>query len=182
MTVKIGGKELKKAAEPAKPKAKAKSRNPTRRGYSARVYQRLFQFIGEGDTLAQACARPGMPSTWTARRRLQTDELLKTQYDQVLSIKFHALVDELPELPNKALEGIAKVSAADRLTAAKQRADNIKWVAQRILDEYKGEGEGGNVVFNVTGAAEIPAVSQPDSPQSIAEPPPLKIVQGGNSA
>ena len=78
MTVKIGGKELKKAAEPAKPKAKAKSRNPTRRGYSARVYQRLFQFIGEGDTLAQACARPGMPSTWTARRRLQTDELLKT--------------------------------------------------------------------------------------------------------
>ena len=100
----------------------------------------------------------------------------------MLSIKFHALVDELPELPNKALEGIAKVSAADRLTAAKQRADNIKWVAQRILDEYKGEGEGGNVVFNVTGAAEIPAVSQPDSPQSIAEPPPLKIVQGGNSA
>jgi hypothetical protein len=180
MAVKIIGKQQpQKAAEPANaaPKAK-KHRIPTKRGYSVKVYQRLFQFIGEGDTLAQACARPGMPSVWTARRRLQTDELLKTQYDQVLSIKFHALVDELP---NKALEGIAKVSAADRLTAAKQRADNIKWVAQRILDEYKGDGEGGNVVFNVTGAAEIPAVSQPDVPQ-VAEAAPLKIVKGGNSA
>jgi hypothetical protein len=120
MAVKIGNKVLgaKEPAKAEKPKAKdlqrdGRRRSPTRRGYPAKTYARLIQYIGEGDTLAEACARPSMPTPWTVRRRLQTDEVFKDQYDKALAIKFHALTDELPYLAEQALAASQKVTAVD---------------------------------------------------------------------
>jgi hypothetical protein len=179
MAVKILGKQEK--AEPAKAeKPKAKRRNPTRRGYPAKTYTRLLQYIAEGETVTQACAHEGMPTRWTVNRRTETDEVFRDAYNAALDTSIRNLTEDLPNLAQRALEGQVKVSTADRIAAAKLQSDNIKWLAAKRLDQYKGDGEGGNVVFNVTGAAEIPAVDQPA--QSIAAPPPLKIVKGGGDA
>ncbi|MFM0603665.1 hypothetical protein PQR05_03935 [Paraburkholderia sediminicola] len=183
--MKVGDKVLTtkpQKVEPAKvekAKPKARKRNPTKRGYAAKTFERLFQAIANGATLAEACAVPGMPTVWTARRRFQTDDLLNDQYLKALRIKIHALTDDLPDLADKALEGKGEPTRAEKLQAAKLKSDNVKWLAQRLLNEYAGDGEGGNVVLNITNAPDIPAVSQPAS----SPPTPLfKIVNGGGSS
>jgi len=189
VAVKIFGKEQQKT-EPVKvekAKPKAKRRNPTKRGYAVKTFERLFQTIANGATLAEACAAPGMPTVWTVRRRLQSDDLLNDQYKKALFIKYHDLTDELPHLADKALEGKGEPTRAEKLQAAKLKSDNVKWLAQRLLNEYAGDGEGGSVVLHVTNAPDIPAVNQPTpasasaSVQSIAAPAPLKIINGGSS-
>lgn len=160
-------------------KAKKTRKRITNKAYPLAVYEKLFQYVANGETLADACTRPGMPSAWTVRRRLAVDDVLNDQYLQACRIKYHGLVDTLAALPDKALEGVAKVSAADRISAAKLKSDNLKWIAQRILPEYAGDGEGGNVVLNITGAPDIPAVSQPAAPAQVT--PLLKVVNGAKS-
>ncbi|CAE6944034.1 hypothetical protein R75471_05519 [Paraburkholderia domus] len=186
MVVKVAGKALgvePKKAEPessvSTPAKKKRKTSPTRRGYSPRVYARLFEYIAQGDTLAQACAHPGMPARQTARRRFAADELLNDQFLKAQRIKFLDMVESTPDLPMQALEGQQKVTVADRLNASKQRADSIRWIASKILSEFAGDGEGGNVVLNITNAPDIPAVSQPAS----SPPTPLfKIVNGSGSS
>lgn len=175
-----------KADAPAK--AKKTRRRITNRGYSIATYEKLFQYIANGETLTDACKRPGMPSPWTARRRLQTDDLLADQYKKALAIKIHALTDDLPDLADKALEGAGEPTRAEKLQAAKLKSDNVKWLAQRLLNEYAGEDGAGTVVLNITGAADIPPVSQPASMPAQLAGPMLKIVnspkavEGGDDA
>ncbi|MFM0272388.1 hypothetical protein PQQ59_17500 [Paraburkholderia aspalathi] len=178
MAVKIGGKVLgaKPEApknEPAKAKKSPRGKRITNKAYPLAVYEKLFQYVANGETLADACKRPGMPSAWTVRRRLAVDDILADQYRKAEGIKYRAMVEDLPYAGQRALEGQEKVSNADRLAAAKLDSDNKKWIAQRILSEYAGEGGGGNVVLHITGAADIPPVSQPASTPAV---PLLKIV------
>lgn len=177
MAVKIGGKVLGAKPEPAKAPPK-KKRNPTKRGYPAKVYARLLQCIAEGETLTQACAHGGMPSRWTVNRRTETDEVFRDAYNAAFDTSVRNMTEDLPHLAGRALDGQQKISTADRIAAAKLQSDNVKWLASKRLDQYKGDGEGGNVVFNVTGAAALPAVNQPEAPELPATTP-LKLV-GGN--
>ncbi|CAE6876081.1 hypothetical protein R69608_01411 [Paraburkholderia nemoris] len=161
-------------------KATRTRRRITNRGYKPEVFEKIFQLVAMGETLAEACRRPGMPNTTTVQRRMQVDDLLRDQYNKAVAIKFHGLVDELPDLPNKAIEGLPKVSAADRLTAAKQRADNIKWIASKVISEFAGDSEaGGHVVLNILNSPDA-QVAEPGAlaPAVPAQPggPKLKIV------
>ncbi|MGF6905478.1 hypothetical protein, partial [Paraburkholderia sp. GAS348] len=77
MAVKLNGKTL--AAKPPKvepvkvekAKPNAKRRNPTKRGYAAKTFERLFDYVAAGQDLTTACKNPGMPTPWTVRRRME---------------------------------------------------------------------------------------------------------------
>jgi len=185
MAVKIIGKQQpQKAAEPdnAAPKAK-KRKYVTRRAYPARVFEKLFDCVAAGEDLTSACKRPGMPTVWTVRRRLAVDDVLNDRYMAAQKIRLHGHVDELLRLPDEALEGITKVSAADRLTAAKQKADSIKWIASKLLTEFQGlEDGGGSVTLNILNAPDAPpAAGAPATPYTPPGQPVLKIVGGPQS-
>jgi len=194
MSVKIGGKELKpqaqkvepaktatapaKAAKPVKAK---KRRYVTRRAYPAKVFERLFQYIADGEDLSGACRNhQGMPTPSTVRRRLAVDDQLADQFKQANQIRLHGVADQLIRLPDEALEGVQKVSAADRIAAAKLKSDNIKWVASRMLSEYAGaEGEGQAVTLHIHGAPDAaPSAGTTPTPYTPAGTPVLKIVGG----
>ena len=106
------------------------------------------------------------------------DDQLADQFKVAQAIRLHGLADTLVSLPDEAIKGYEKVSAADRLTAAKQKADNIKWVLQRGLAEYAGIGEEGQAVtLNIIGAPDAPsAAGTTPMPYTPAGTPVLKIV------
>lgn len=166
-----------KFASKSAPAAKVKKtrKRITNVGYAPEIFDRIFQYVAMGETLAEACKRPGLPNVTTVRRRMQVDDRLFDQYRKAESIKVRAMVEDLPTAGARALQGQQKVSTADRLAAAKLDSDNTKWMAQRLLSEFAGDGEGGNVVLNITGAADVPPVSQP---VSNTPTPLLKIVNG----
>ncbi|NPT36333.1 hypothetical protein [Paraburkholderia xenovorans] len=187
MAVKITGKSAnpkglvhsqtiaQKPETPAPAKTKRSRKKITNLGYAPEVFERIFAYVAAGETLAEACRRPGLPSPHTVRRRMQVDDRLFDQYRKAESIKVRAMVEDLPTAGARALEGQQKVTTADRLAAAKLDSDNTKWMAQRLLSEFAGDGEGGNVVLNITGAADIPPVSPP---ATMPAAPLLKIVNG----
>ncbi|MGX7850921.1 terminase small subunit-like protein [Pseudomonas aeruginosa] len=152
------------AQKPEAPaKAKRSRKKITNKGYSAAVYERLFQHVASGEDLTTACRRPGMPSPWTVRRRLAVDDVLNDQYLQAQKIRLHGLADQLVSLPDDAIAGYEKVTAADRLTASKQKGDNIKWLLQRGLAEYAMAGEEGQAVtLNIINSPDAqPATGAP---------------------
>ncbi|NYH13552.1 terminase small subunit-like protein [Paraburkholderia bryophila] len=186
MAVKIGGKVLgakpepQKAAEAkAKPKKSPRGRRITNRSYPLAVYERLFGYIANGEDLSSACSKhQGMPTPSTVRRRLAVDDQLNDQYLAAQKIRLHGLADQLASLPDEAIKGYEKVSAADRLTASKQKGDNIKWLLQRGLAEYAMAGEEGQAVtLNIIGAPDL-APAAGAAPYVPAGQPVLKIVGG----
>jgi hypothetical protein len=181
VAVKFTNKAAPAKAAPVKEKPKRVQKDgrrfsPTKRGYSVRVFERLFEYVAAGEDLSAACKRPGMPTVWTVRRRLAVDDVLNDRYMAAQKIRLHGHVDELLRLPDEAIAGIAKVSAADRLTAAKQKADSIKWIAQKLLTEFQGlEDGGGSVTLNIVNSPDAPPAAGPYVP---AGQPVLKIVGG----
>lgn len=159
-------------------KVKKSRKRITNKGYPPEVYTRLFEYVAMGETLAAACKHQGLPSVLTVRRRMQADDKLFDQYRKAENIRVRATVEDLLTAGARALEGQQKVSTSDRLAAAKLDSDNAKWMAQRLLTEFAGDGEGGNVVLNITGAADIPPVAQPASMPAQLIAPLLKIVGG----
>ena len=176
MPVNFTNKPQKAAEAPAK--AKKTRKRITNVGYAPEIFDRIFQYVAMGETLAEACRRPGTPNVTTVRRRMQADDKLFDQYRKAESIKVRAMVEDLPTAGARALEGQQKVTTADRLAAAKLDSDNTKWMAARLLSEFAGDGEGGNVVLNITGAADIPPISQPSGAPAQLIAPLLKIVNG----
>lgn len=188
MAVKIGGKVLgaKPEApqnEPVKPKRSRK--RITNVGYAPEIFERIFQYVAMGETLAEACKRPGLPNVTTVRRRMQVDDKLFDQYRRAESLKVRAMVEDLPTAGARALEGQQKVSTADRLAAAKLDSDNTKWMAQRLLSEFQGlEDGGGTVTLNIIGAPDAPPAPAGTSSKPYVLPgqPVLKIVGAPASA
>ncbi|MGX7001947.1 terminase small subunit-like protein [Caballeronia sp. KNU42] len=183
MAVKIIGKQQGHKPEPKGPvKAKRSRKKITNLGYSADTYARLFEFVAAGEDLSKACRHQGMPHPATVRRRMLVDDQLADQFKTAQAIRLHGLADELVSLPDEAIKGYEKVSAADRLTAAKQKADNIKWVLQRGLAEYAGIGEEGQAVtLNIINSPDV-APAAGAAPYVPAGQPVLKIVGGATKA
>lgn len=162
-------------------KAKKSRKRITNKGYSAAVYTRLFEYVASGEDLTTACRHSGMPTPWTVRRRLAVDDPLADQFKRANQIRLQGVADELLRLPDEALEGKGEPTRAEKLTAAKLKSENIKWVAQRMLAEYAGDGEGGGTVtLNIIGAPDAPPApaGTPGKPYVPPGQPVLKIVGG----
>jgi len=191
VAVKIGGKVLevkqqgqKQTPEPQKEPVKAKQsrgKRITNKAYPIEVYGKLFAHVASGEDLTTACRHQGMPTPWTVRRRLAVDDVLNDQYLQAQKIRLHGLADQLVGLPDEAIKGYEKVSASDRLTAAKIKGDSIKWLLQRGLAEYAMAGEEGQAVtLNIINAPDV-APAAGAVPFVPAGQPVLKIVGGAST-
>ncbi len=171
--------QQKQQAEKAPATAKKSRKRITNVGYPPEVYERLFQYVAMGEKLAQACRRPGMPNAVTVRRRLAVDDKLNDQYVAARKIHLYAMSDEIDDLPDQALAKIAKPTGADLMAWAKQKADNRKWLLQKLLSEFQAlEDGGGSVTLNIVGAPDAPpaqagTLSKPYTPPG---QPVLKIV------
>jgi hypothetical protein len=181
VAVKIIGKQqgqTPESKEPVKAKKSPRGKRITNKAYPVEVYGKLFAYVASGEDLTTACKHQGMPTPWTVRRRLALDDVLNDQYLQAQKIRLHGLADQLVGLPDEALKGYVKVSAADRLTASKQKGDNIKWLLQRGLAEYAMAGEEGQAVtLNIINAPDV-APAAAAVPYVPAGQPILKIVGG----
>lgn len=186
MSVKIGGKPLgvskpQKAAE-APAKVKKSRKRITNVGYAPEVFDRIFQYVAMGEKLAEACRRPGMPNAVTVRRRLAVDDKLNDQYLAARKIHLHALSDEIDSLPDQAIAKIAKPTGTDYMAWSKQKADNRKWLLQKLLTEFQGlEDGGGTVTLNIINAPDV-APAAGAAPFVPAGQPVLKIVGGATQS
>jgi hypothetical protein len=184
--VKLNGKTLgvqQQAAE-APAKVKKSRKRITNKGYPPEVYARLFEYVAAGEDLTTACKHQHMPTPWTVRRRMLVDDQLADQFKTAQAIRLHGLADTLVGLPDEALAGYAKVSPADRLTAAKQKADSIRFLLTKGLADYQGIGEdGGNVTVNLINSpdAAVAAGAAGAAPFVPAGQPVLKIVGGAST-
>lgn len=169
-------------AVPAKKKS-PRGKRITNAAYPRATYEKLFAWVASGEDLTTACKHQGMPTPWTVRRRLAVDDELNDMYLKAQKIRLHGLADSLVRLPDEALEGYTKVSAADRLNAAKQKGDSIKWLLARGLDEYAlaGEDGGQNVTINLINSPDVPVQAGAALPYVPAGQPVLKIVGGAST-
>lgn len=159
-----------------KGKKSPRGKRITNRSYPIEVFEKLFAHVASGEDLTTACKHQGMPTPWTVRRRLAVDDQLNDQYLAAQKIRLHGLADQLVGLPDEALKGYEKVSPADRLTAAKQKADSIRWLLQRGLAEYAMAGEEGQAItLNIINAPDALSAGAP-VPYVPAGQPVLKIV------
>ncbi|WP_109481519.1 hypothetical protein [Paraburkholderia sp. C35] len=185
MAVNFTNKPQQKAVAVTTGKAKASPRGKriTNKAYPQETYDKLFAWVASGEDLTTACKHQGMPTPWTVRRRLAVDDALNDQYLKANRIRLHGLADSLVRLPDEALEGYTKVSPADRLNAAKQKGDSIKFLITKGLAEFAGDGEDNqqNITINLINSpdapAALPGVALPFVP---AGQPVLKIVGGAN--
>ncbi|WP_158935061.1 hypothetical protein [Burkholderia sp. S171] len=183
MPVKIIGKQApqKPQAAEAPPKVKRSRKRITNVGYAPEVFDRIFQYVAAGEKLAEACRRPGMPNAVTVRRRLAVDDKLNDQYLAARKIHLHALADEIDCLPDQAIAKIAKPTGTDYMAWSKQKAENRKWLLQKLLTEFQGlEDGGGTVTLNIIGAPDAPPApaGTPSKPYVPPGQPVLKIVGG----
>jgi hypothetical protein len=164
-------------------KAKKTRKRITNVGYAPEIFERIFQYVAMGEKLAQACRRPGMPNVVTVRRRLAIDEKLNDQYVAARKIHLYELSDEIDSLPDQALAKIAKPTGTDYMAWSKQKADNRKWLLQKLLTEFQGlEDGGGTVTLNISGGpAGGPAGGAPAAPYVPPGQPVLKIVGGAST-
>jgi hypothetical protein len=191
MPVKILNKpEVPAKAAPAKAPTAAdlqkdgRRRNPTKRGYPAKVFAKLLDYVASGQDLTTACKNPGMPTPWTVRRRMEVDDVLADQYKRAQAIRLHGLADQLVRLPDEALEGITNVSAANRLTQTKLKQDAIEFLISKGLAEYRGGdvGEATQITLNIVNSPDAPpAAGTPATPYTPPGTPVLKIVGGADN-
>lgn len=168
--------EQEQEQQPVKAKKSPRGKRITNKSYPLETYAKLFAYVASGEDLTTACKHQGMPTPWTVRRRLAVDDQLNDQYLAAQKIRLHGLADQLVGLPDEALRGFEKVSAADKLTAAKQKADSIKWLLQRGLAEYAMAGEEGQAItLNIINAPDALSAGAP-APYVPAGQPVLKIV------
>ncbi|MDR8399214.1 hypothetical protein NE850_23105 [Paraburkholderia sp. USG1] len=174
------------AQKPEAQKAKKSRKRITNVGYDDSVFERILHFVAAGETVAEACRRPGMPHPVTLRRRLAVDDALADKFRTAEGIKLRGMVEGIQGAGARAIAEAErkgqKVSTADRVAAAKLDTDTVKWAAQKLLQEYQGfEDGGGTVTLNILNAPDALPAGAPAAPYVPAGAPVLKIVGGPKS-
>lgn len=113
------------------------------RGYPANIFQRMLDHICDGDTLAKACNRKGMPSEKTVRKRLQINADMQHRYEVANNIRMDSLLDKTVQIADTALDGCKTISAADRLRHADLKIRTIHAALEKGNPGRYGKGQGG---------------------------------------
>jgi len=163
-------------------KEKKSRKRITNNAYPDSVFERILDYVAAGETLAEACRRRGMPNPVTVRRRLEADEQLHARFHRAGGIKLRGMVEHAQGAGARAIAEAerkgTKVTAADRVAAARLDTDTVKWAAQKLLSEYQAlEDGGGTVTLNIVGAPDAQSVpGAPATPYIPPGKPVLKIV------
>ena len=101
--------------------------------YSQDVADEIAERIIGGESLRVICAEDHMPSTSTLTRWLRDNQEFRAQYVYAREANAQIQASEIVEIADRASPEMAQV--------AKLQIDARKWVAARLLKDYKDKQE-----------------------------------------
>ena len=101
--------------------------------YSQEVADEIAERIIGGESLRVICAEDHMPSTSTLTRWLRDNQEFRAQYVYAREANAQIQASEIVEIADRTSPEMAQV--------AKLRIDARKWVAARLLKDYKDKQE-----------------------------------------
>ena len=129
--------------------------------HSPTLAARICAGIAAGQSLMQACARPGMPAHETVDAWLKADPDFRELYAAACERRAETLADEMLEIADAALAAPAEgvdgppLPHRDALQWAKLRIDTRRWRATSLAPQVFGPRRAG-------GADEAPVKTHED--------------------
>lgn len=106
----------------------------------AKIWPELLERIANGESLAAALRKPGMPSYALAKIHLRSDPALREAYDQAIEDRAALLAEELIELADTPIpEGLDPASRSAWVQHLRVRLDTRKWIASRVYRQLYGD-------------------------------------------
>lgn len=106
----------------------------------AKIWPEILERIANGESLAAALRKPGMPSYALAKIHLRSDPALREAYDQAIEDRAALLAEELIELADTPIpEGLDPASRSAWVQHLRVRLDTRKWIASRVYRQLYGD-------------------------------------------
>lgn len=104
------------------------------------IWPDILERIANGESLASALRKPGMPSYALAKFHLKSDPALRVAYDQAVQDRGAFLAEELIELADEPIpEGLDPASRSAWVQNKRVRLDTRKWIASRVYRQVYGD-------------------------------------------
>lgn len=122
----------------------------------AKIWPEILERIANGESLASALKKPGMPSYALAKIHLRSDPALREAYDQAVQDRAAFLAEELIELADTPIpDDLDPASRSAWVQHLRVRLDTRKWIASRVYRQVYGDRVELSVSHNqisITGA------------------------------
>lgn len=122
----------------------------------AKIWPEILERIANGESLASALKKPGMPSYALAKIHLRSDPALRVAYDQAVQDRAAFLAEELIELADTPIpDDLDPASRSAWVQHLRVRLDTRKWIASRVYRQVYGDRVELSVSHNqisITGA------------------------------
>jgi hypothetical protein len=122
----------------------------------ATIWPDILERIANGESLASALRKPGMPSYALAKIHLRSDPALREAYEQAVQDCGAFLAEELIDLADEPIpEGLDPASRSAWVQNKRVRLDTRKWIASRVYRQVYGDRVDVSVnhtQISITGA------------------------------
>lgn len=106
----------------------------------AQTWPVILESIANGESLASALRKPGMPSYALAKKNLRADPALREAYEQAVEDRAAFLAEELIELADTPIpEDLDPASRSAWVQHLRVRLDTRKWIASRVYRQVYGD-------------------------------------------
>lgn len=106
----------------------------------ATIWPEILERIANGESLASALRKPGMPSYALAKVHLRSDPALRESYEHAVQDRGAFLAEELIELADEPIpEGLDPASRSAWVQNKRVRLDTRKWIASRVYRQVYGD-------------------------------------------
>ena len=121
-----------------------------------KIWPDILTRIANGESLASALRKPGMPSYALAKIHLRSDPALREAYEQAVQDRGAFLAEELIDLADEPIpEGLDPASRSAWVQNKRVRLDTRKWIASRVYRQVYGDRVDVSVShtqISITGA------------------------------
>jgi len=105
-----------------------------------KIWPDILERIANGESLATALRKPGMPSYALAKLHLRSNPVLREAYDQAVEDRAALLAEELIELADTTIpDGLDPASRSAWVQHLRIRLDTRKWIASRVFRKLYGD-------------------------------------------
>lgn len=106
----------------------------------ARIWPSILERIANGESLASALRKPGMPSYALAKRHLRSDSELREAYESAVRDRADHMAESLLDLAAEPIPDDLEPAARSAWVQNKRvQIDTIKWVASRTFRQAWGD-------------------------------------------
>lgn len=110
------------------------------RYHPEKIWTEILDQIANGESLASALRKPGMPSYALAKIHLRSDPALREAYDQAVKDRADHMAEALIDLADEPIpEGLDPASRSAWVQNKRVRLDTRKWIASRTFRQAWGE-------------------------------------------